>query len=111
VHGGDGIFCSRRSTVPYLTDKVYVSIVTVLVFQSINIFFSQVAVCNLASIAVNMFVNSDRTYDFGKLKDIAKIITRNLNKIIDINYYPVPEVSYFIGIMGEFFNFSFIAFF
>lgn len=52
----------------------------------------EVAVCNLASIAVNMFVKPDRkTYDFQKLKDIVKIVTRNLNKIIDINYYPLEE--------------------
>jgi len=52
----------------------------------------EVAVCNLASIAVNQFVNvSTRTYDFKRLKEIAKIATRNLNKIIDANFYPVPE--------------------
>merc|ERR1712168_1089123 len=51
-----------------------------------------VAVCNLASIAVNMFVNQqDKTYDFEKLKKVAKVATKNLNKIIDVNYYPVPE--------------------
>jgi ribonucleoside-diphosphate reductase subunit M1 len=51
----------------------------------------EVAVCNLASIAVNMFVNSDKTYDFEKLKKVAKVACRNLNKIIDVNYYPVIE--------------------
>ncbi|KAI4462839.1 ribonucleoside-diphosphate reductase large chain [Holotrichia oblita] len=52
----------------------------------------EIAVCNLASIAVNMFVKPDRkTYDFEGLKNVAKIVTRNLNKIIDVNYYPVPE--------------------
>merc|ERR1719430_1431359 len=52
----------------------------------------EVAVCNLASIAVNMFVNQqDETYDFEKLKKVAKVATKNLNKIIDVNYYPVPE--------------------
>merc|ERR1712168_1433346 len=51
-----------------------------------------VAVCNLASIAVNMFVNQqDKTYDFEKLKKVAKVATKNLNKIIDVNYYPVKE--------------------
>lgn len=39
-----------------------------------------------------MFVKQDRTYDFAKLKEITKVVTRNLNKIIDVNYYPVPEV-------------------
>lgn len=54
----------------------------------------EVAVCNLASIAVNMFVNaSNRTFDFLKLKEIAKIVTKNLDKIIDNNFYPVPEAE------------------
>ena len=53
----------------------------------------EVAVCNLASIALNMFVKQDKTYDFAKLKEVAKIVTRNLNKIIDVNYYPVPEAK------------------
>lgn len=51
----------------------------------------EVAVCNLASIAVNMFVNPDKSYDFDKLKKVAKVATKNLNKIIDVNYYPVKE--------------------
>lgn len=38
-----------------------------------------------------MYVKPDKTYDFEKLKKVAKIVTINLNKIIDINYYPVPE--------------------
>lgn len=50
----------------------------------------EVAVCNLASIAVNMFVK-DKVYDFAKLKEVTKTVTKNLNKIIDINYYPIPE--------------------
>jgi len=55
----------------------------------------EVAVCNLASIALNMFVKPDKTYDFAKLKEVTKIVTRNLNKIIDVNYYPIPEVRSF----------------
>lgn len=51
----------------------------------------EVAVCNLASIALNMYVKSDGTYDFDKLKEVTKVITRNLNKIIDVNFYPVEE--------------------
>ncbi|CAH1646695.1 unnamed protein product [Spodoptera littoralis] len=53
----------------------------------------EVAVCNLASIALNMFVNDDKTYNFIKLKEVTKTITQNLNKIIDVNYYPVPEAK------------------
>lgn len=55
--------------------------------------WAQVAVCNLASIALNMYVTPEHTYDFKKLAEVTKVIVRNLNKIIDINYYPVPEVS------------------
>ncbi len=51
----------------------------------------EVAVCNLASIALNKFVKEDQTYDFQKLYDVSYTVTRNLNKIIDINYYPVEE--------------------
>lgn len=57
----------------------------------------EVAVCNLASIALPKFVNNIDTnqveFDFKKLYDITKVITRNLNKIIDVNYYPVPEAE------------------
>lgn len=53
----------------------------------------QVAVCNLASLAVNMYVKDDRTYDFDRLAHVSKVITRNLNKIIEINFYPIEEVS------------------
>ncbi|KAL4715575.1 hypothetical protein ACJJTC_009201 [Scirpophaga incertulas] len=53
----------------------------------------EVAVCNLASIALNMFVNEDSTYNFVKLKDVTKVVTQNLNKIIDVNFYPIPEAK------------------
>ena len=46
------------------------------------------AVCNLASIGLPNFVNDDKTFDYKKLHDITKVITNNLNKIIDKNYYP-----------------------
>jgi len=51
----------------------------------------EVAVCNLASIAVNMFVRNDKTYDFEKLKEISKVVTKNLNKVIDVTFYPLEE--------------------
>lgn len=53
----------------------------------------EIAVCNLASIALNMYVKADRTYDFHKLKQVTKTVTKNLNKIIDVNYYPVAEAK------------------
>ncbi len=51
----------------------------------------EVAVCNLASIALPKFVTEDGTFDHQKLYEITKVATRNLNKVIDINYYPVEE--------------------
>jgi ribonucleoside-diphosphate reductase alpha chain len=51
----------------------------------------EVAVCNLASIALSMFVKDDLTFDHDKLFEITYIATKNLNKVIDRNYYPVPE--------------------
>ncbi|KIL00191.1 hypothetical protein PAXRUDRAFT_821889 [Paxillus rubicundulus Ve08.2h10] len=50
----------------------------------------EVAVCNLASLALPTFI-SNGTYDFQKLHDVTKVVTLNLNRIIDVNYYPVPE--------------------
>lgn len=54
----------------------------------------EVAVCNLASLALPTFVNKENGtpfFDFQKLYEVVKVVTRNLNKIIDVNYYPVPE--------------------
>jgi len=51
----------------------------------------EVAVCNLASIALPKFVTEDGKFDHQRLYDITKVITRNLNKVIDVNYYPVEE--------------------
>ncbi|KAI6949142.1 Ribonucleoside-diphosphate reductase large [Hortaea werneckii] len=54
----------------------------------------EVAVCNLASLALPTFVDiQNETYDFKKLHEVTKVVTRNLNKIININAYPVPEAS------------------
>jgi ribonucleoside-diphosphate reductase alpha subunit len=51
----------------------------------------EVAVCNLASIALPKFVTEDGKFDHQRLYEITKVVTRNLNKIIDVNYYPVEE--------------------
>mmetsp|Transcript_74742 Transcript_74742/g.139543 ORF Transcript_74742/g.139543 Transcript_74742/m.139543 type:complete len:812 (+) Transcript_74742:96-2531(+) len=55
----------------------------------------EVAVCNLASIALPAFVTADAAepYDFHGLYEVTKVATKNLNKIIDRNYYPVPQAS------------------
>lgn len=52
----------------------------------------EVAVCNLASLALPTYVdmNEDK-FDFAKLHEITQVVVRNLNKIIEVNHYPVPE--------------------
>merc|ERR1712045_435568 len=55
----------------------------------------EVAVCNLASIALPAFVKEDgKAYDFEALYSVTKVATRNLNKVIDRNYYPVEEARH-----------------
>ena len=52
----------------------------------------EVAVCNLASIALPTFVNREkREFDFQLLYDVTYHVTGNLNRVIDVNYYPVEE--------------------
>jgi len=51
----------------------------------------EVAVCNLASVALPKFVTSDGKFDHEKLFEVTYQITKNLNCIIDRNYYPVVE--------------------
>merc|ERR1712194_217616 len=55
----------------------------------------EVAVCNLASIALPAFVETKgdgkKDYDFKGLYEVTKVATLNLNKVIDRNYYPVEE--------------------
>jgi len=51
----------------------------------------EVAVCNLASIALSAFAQSGKPYDFDGLYKVTKVATRNLNKVIDKNFYPVKE--------------------
>ncbi len=53
----------------------------------------EVAVCNLASIALPKFVTEDGKFDHQKLYDITYVVTKNLNKVIDVNYYPVVEAK------------------
>jgi len=52
----------------------------------------EVAVCNLASLALPSFVDyNEGVYDFKKLHEVTQVVVRNLNKIIDVNHYPVKE--------------------
>eukprot|EP00440_Ansanella_granifera_P054897 gb/GFBE01059511.1/.p1 GENE.gb/GFBE01059511.1/~~gb/GFBE01059511.1/.p1 ORF type:complete len:808 (+),score=292.27 gb/GFBE01059511.1/:1-2424(+) len=53
---------------------------------------NEVAVCNLASISLPAFASSTgEPYDFQRLYEVTKVVTKNLNKVIDRNYYPVEE--------------------
>ena len=58
----------------------------------------ETAVCNLASIALNRFVNFDididpskQVFNYEHLHDVVRVVTRNLNRVIDINYYPTEK--------------------
>lgn len=52
------------------------------------------SVCNLASIALPAYVNAKtRTFDFKKLREVVGVAIRNLNRVIDINFYPTPETK------------------
>ena len=51
----------------------------------------EVAVCNLASLALPKYVTDEGTFDHDRLFDVTYQVTLNLNKIIDGNYYPVEE--------------------
>jgi ribonucleoside-diphosphate reductase alpha subunit len=50
----------------------------------------ETAVCNLASIALPKYVNKEtKTFDYEKLHEVTKTVTKNLNRVIDRNFYPV----------------------
>jgi ribonucleoside-diphosphate reductase alpha chain len=54
----------------------------------------ETAVCNLASISLSSFVDEEtKIFDYDKLLDVTKIVTENLNKIIDINFYPTEKTK------------------
>jgi len=52
----------------------------------------ETAVCNLASLALPAFVKGG-TFDFDALRAAVRVATRNLNRVIDINFYPTPETE------------------
>ena len=56
----------------------------------------ETAVCNLASLSLPAFVVGEagkRTFDFVELRRVVRVAIRNLNRVIDINYYPTPETE------------------
>jgi ribonucleotide reductase alpha subunit len=53
---------------------------------------NETAVCNLASIALPTFVNQEtKEFDYDKLHKVTKVVTGNLNRVIDINFYPTEK--------------------
>ena len=53
----------------------------------------EVAVCNLASISLPKLVREDKQFDFEKLYEVTYTVTENLDKVIDVNYYPIKEAE------------------
>jgi ribonucleoside-diphosphate reductase alpha chain len=52
----------------------------------------ETAVCNLASLALPAFVSEDnKSFDFARLRKVTASVVKALNKVIDINFYPIPE--------------------
>ena len=52
---------------------------------------TETAVCNLASVSLTRFVKEDCTFDYDKLHQVVGVIARNLDKVIDVNYYPTSK--------------------
>ena len=59
----------------------------ILQYSDIN----ETAVCNLASIALPPFIGADGEFDYEELHKVTKIVIYNLNRVIDVNYYPIPK--------------------
>lgn len=54
----------------------------------------ETAVCNLASIGLPTFVNQEtKKFDYDKLHEVTKVVTNNLDKVIDINFYPTEKTK------------------
>ena len=53
----------------------------------------ETAVCNLASIGLSKFVDNDKHFDYEQLHKVAKVVTYNLNKVIDVNFYPTEKTK------------------
>ncbi|MDB4351511.1 ribonucleoside-diphosphate reductase subunit alpha [Candidatus Pelagibacter sp.] len=54
----------------------------------------ETSVCNLASIALPKYVNKEtKTFDYDKLHEVTKVVTKNLNRVIDRNFYPVETAK------------------
>ena len=81
--------CNRKSNQQHLGTIKSSNLCTEIIEYTSK---DEVAVCNLASISLPALVNKEtKTFDIQGLIKIAKVCTRNLNRIIDLNYYPVEQ--------------------
>ncbi len=53
----------------------------------------EIAVCNLASVSLPAYITDNSSYNHVELHRVVKVMTRNLNKVIELNYYPVVETQ------------------
>lgn len=79
--------CNRKSNQKYLGTITCSNLCTEIIEYSSP---DEIAVCNLASIAVNEFCENG-IYNFDKLHDVVCVVTKNLNRVIDCNYYPLEK--------------------
>ncbi|TGZ71570.1 hypothetical protein CRM22_002560 [Opisthorchis felineus] len=81
--------CNRKSNHQHLGTIRCSNLCTEIVEYSSP---DETAVCNLASISLGRFVNAkEHTFDFDRLQYVTRVITRNLNRVIDNSFYPVEE--------------------
>jgi ribonucleotide reductase alpha subunit len=81
--------CNNKSNQKNLGTIKSSNLCTEIVEYSDN---GETAVCNLASIALPSFIDANtQTFDYEKLHEVARIVTYNLNRVIDINYYPTEK--------------------
>jgi len=83
--------CNKKSNQKNLGTIKSSNLCTEIVEYSDN---NETAVCNLASIALSSFVDFEtKNFNYEKLHDVTKVVTKNLNKIIDINFYPTEKTK------------------
>merc|ERR1712142_1434510 len=82
--------CNRKSNQQNLGTIKCSNLCTEIVEYSSK---DEVAVCNLASLSLPAFIK-DGEFDFKLLHAKTKVVTRNLNRVIDVNFYPVPEAEF-----------------
>jgi ribonucleoside-diphosphate reductase alpha chain len=81
--------CNRRSNQKNIGVIQSSNLCTEIIEYSDN---NETAVCNLASVALPSFVHRDtHSFDFKKLFEVTKVVTTNLNNIIDLNFYPTQK--------------------